>query len=709
MPTVTIDRASGPTSARAAQIETPFVNPLAPVENFLAEEAEQFETANNLNYVANKSTEIQTQLYDLAEQTQQEFFDNPQGYREEYMRRSQALYESAIAGAPSQEARNSLTSSFAGMQRNQLSQADAWERENTVASYLEKYEDSINSLSNSISRNPNAYLDAQAQLEIHDKAMQLTLSPIEARKARQGAESQLAEAYVMSLADRSPTQAKEVLSSKQFDTVFNSYQISTLENNIDALEERKSLERQRQRSASQANFVEQKERAIFNARSVVDVEAIIEDIPALVENNTYDVNTAQDILRSAQKKFEVLEKTEGAIFKVQTAIDRKVPINDQKAIDTYYDYYVNEVLQGQDIPEGLDKQTLATEHILKNTGALPSQVIQTLRSGLSSIDHKTAAGSAQVIDSFIDQHPLAFKNFEDEIPMATAIMAEIRSGATPENAVKSLQELEKATNIPQDQVRIEFARNNRELVDEAIAAAFPDAEIPPALTSMVYQKVDLNYVGRKFNMESSIIAAIRQAKTVYRDSETLSKPTYEFKPPEAVYGPSNADPKWVKEQLGLKLDEFLNTTKEVAVPVQQGKFVSVGKATTKKVVSDFTRSKLDNLVRLDPIRVDGKLGYVPIYLDENGSPSYFMDEDSQPFVFIPEWSETEQGQEELRIQEQHKKAHAREKIRRQKRLELYNDLLSRMSSKDNLSKSEKDTMEIVVEETLQRQEARGEF
>ena len=716
MPTVDIKRAGTDLQRRIAPNNQQFVQTedLSYLDA-VQEQAAKWKQAEDLNYVANSTTELQKQIHETSKQLEQEFFNNPEGYTQAHEQATAGLYKSAIDNAPSPEARNQMLVQAEQTKRFNLNNAVAWEQTNTVARYQERHDAAITDITNMLADSPNErqYQEMRALMEAENLAAEQHLSPaahVELVKRNQRA---LDKTYITSTAQSNPSAARELLNSGRFDEVFEASEQQTLNNSIDAVENKLRVEADRREALRIQTKSDQFKQSLFTAETADDVGLLITEITDSVKNDPEFLDEGIKLMNFAKTFHKQKLERQSNIDAVQGALGSGMPVKDEKALDDGLMWLASsEKFANLETEE--EKIFAAAEEIVQKTGQVPPSLRTSLQNSLVSSNPKAAAAAAQTVVKFLSLNDFAGRKFSDaEKAMAYDISQHIDTGVAPDVAVELIQKKQASTNIPQDQALNAEFNTLTEEIDELIESEY-DLELPAPMKAQYKERMRENYVLRKMDLRTASAAAKSQLSSVWNKTNIRGKDEYMYKPPEFTEGVPGMDPDWANDQLKTQMSKFLGkpTTKS---KVQQGKFTTVGSKEVT-VVDPKVGNLLDRLVSVETVKVDGKTGYVPIFFDPDvphRSGAYVeMDPESdnylQTFTYFPDFSSTEPG-----IAEQKRKEDVAERkrildVKADKRIEMFEELKAQRGDRP-MTDDVRRAMEGLIEDRLSRMEDRGEL
>lgn len=660
MPTVDIKRAGTDLQRRVAPNKQEFVQTedLSYLDA-VQEQAAKWKQAEDLNYVANSTTELQKQIHETSKQLEQEFFNNPEGYTQAHEQATAGLYKAAIDNAPSSEARNQMLVQAEQTKRFNLNNALAWEQTNTVARYQERHDAAITDITNMLADTPNErqYQEMRALMEAENLAAEQHLSPaahVELVKRNQRA---LDNTYITSLAQSSPSAARELLNSGRFDEVFEASEQQKLNNAIDSKEESLIAKNKAEVSAARTRNKEQKEFTLArNPNDLGVISALVEETLSDVESEKLSVGQATALLNKLNAAYEKAGKKQGEYRAVAAAIESGIPVSkdNQKAVDTYYAEKIltEPPMEGE---EEYDRRVRVTNEVLKATGRLPETVTSMYKGALFSPESKRAVEGAMGIISAIDTHENAANQFTDkEKSRAVAIKNFVQAGTPPEQAIDMIQKQTATSNVAEFEYKRSVWSGSRKEVNEAIntyvskldnritfSEVDAPTELPPGMMADIMFLAESNFTSDGHpTIESAVEASIFQVMSVWRRTDVFGKDRYMKYAPEINHSVAGVSSSWMQDDLFTQLKEFsgaeavetkyINLLPGISVPVE-------GTAEDSPV--------LNSIVRVMPVDESGNSYWFMTRNPDNGQLETIHNDSGEVFFWEPNWENTPEGKE----------------------------------------------------------------
>lgn len=518
------------------------------------ERTKQEKLAADASYVANTGIEVQQKVYDLEKKKQEEFAANPQGYAKALFQDANEIYQEAIKNAPSGEARRALQSQLAGFARSDFSHAAAWEKRNTVESYLVKHEASTKSLANRIFESPENSQQIIAQHNTLTAASSTFLEPSQVAKLKESDTRELSSAAIRGLIEKDPALAQEVLASGRFDSVFEPTQIQ----GFDQMAQRKKVFNQ---TESEKNFKQVKEKVVNDlelnlhfAKSLDDVNGIQESLENGINDGTIGT---KEYLRFSDKLEKIQDKIIGNtadLEMVESSYRNGVPLSSlskksKAAIDSYYSQVFTPALEGLSASEQSNKIT----GFVASTGIVPSEVKDSIHEGLSGGSPSRQVAAADLAMNIINQNPQLTKQFNrDRLNYARKVYDGRNAGLSSEEAVKAaeIQVMEKGTE-PYKARQKEFKDQKQDFAVGEVNQWFRDDpnEVPKAMKDDFNKLYQTFYVDQQMSEKAAREMAYKRVVTQWGVSTLSGEAKWMRNAPESIYQVPGQDNEWMKKDL----------------------------------------------------------------------------------------------------------------------------------------------------------------
>lgn len=565
MPTVTIDRSRAALPTRTGINEAGRVTPDTNAGRGMmelggtllkidAEMRRETKLAEDSTYVANASIQAQQAAYDIQKKKQEEFRNNPEGYAKALFQDTQAVYQQAIDAAPSGEARRALQSQLAGSIRADFSQAAAWERKNTVDTYLTRHRQSTTMLANRIFESPE---DAQRVIASHNaltEASTTFLEPGQAARLKEQDTKELSNAAIRGLIEKDPHLAEDVIKSGQFNKVFEPTQLETFEQMAKRKQVSNDLAADKLFKVEKEKSVNELELSMHFASSLDDVNSIQEKIETGFHDETL---STKEFIKYSDKLEKIQQRIIGDsadLQMVDASYRQATPLSavnkkSRGAVDNYYAQIFLPTLQGLNPSEQANKIT----GFVANTGIVPTPVRSQVEEALSGGSPARQTAAADLAMNIINQNPILTKQFNrDRLNYARKISDGRNAGLSAEEAVEAakVQVMEKGTE-PYKARQKDFKDQKKDFDTGEINQWFRDDpnDVPDNMKNDFNRLYQTFYVDQQMSEKAAREMAYKRLLTQWGVSSISGEARWMRNAPETVYGVPGQDNEWMKKDL----------------------------------------------------------------------------------------------------------------------------------------------------------------
>lgn len=551
-----------------ASAQARFADAAAGVGESILRIARRQETAEETSFVSQVTAEGQRDFTARFLQAQEEATGNASGFSERIEAEFDAMVESALENAPSDDARDVAFARFDGLKTRFVDDALRFEASMRRAEQTVQFDINISALEQSVFTRPDGFGDALRQARDDLAAAAKThLTPDAARAFRQEIPSRLAEAALRGRIALDPEGTLAVLrpDAELTDAMVANLPVGTRQSLITVAEGAvKDLEAERKAARKERETQLQDARA----RQAAELEvAVSRGVAGYAEVNQA---RAAGVIKPAKwaqlTKAVDVKLAEGAaqqdrLALVAATLDGTVALDPKDGSkgghrDAVNDYFNQVTLPGV---QDLEPDAATTELIgfIDRVGMVPDDLQGLIRGRLRNGDAAQKAAAADMVARIDETNPAALQDFANEDLTVAHLINKNRSrGVEAERAVQLAEDAVFNADDPTRQVRADRFRTERlaagaftwfEDKAEGGVLGFGEAVIPDALRGEFLAGVEGEYL-RGGDMEVARETVMADLKRVWAVTEVDGNRRWMKFAPEAVYG-NGLDPKWMREQL----------------------------------------------------------------------------------------------------------------------------------------------------------------
>jgi len=505
--------------------------------------AKKTKTLKDASYISDSSLAMTKEI----EQLKKDIFNNrvsPEGYANEFITKVSEIQNKYIAGAPSLEAKSTLTNNLGASRNSMYKDAFSKESKAILDNVNNKADQAVLSLTNSVFDNPESINSALENLRLVVESKKELLSPDELNSYAEKAKKEIFGAYMRGTIDKNQDDARRLLESGALGTYFDEKELATFN---------KSLEQKNaQEDTKQKQFEESVRDGTIQALSdeLLDgtlTEATIVDAAKKGFIRSSDALTLKTKLETSIKNGQNL-KFDIADLDAQIAAGQPVYVGDKdvrKTLDLNWDKIVSPMIKpGEELK--------VAANYIERYDYIPTTVKNNMLGKLNAGKPKDVVETARALEKILKTNSSIAKEFKDKDLLKINMVAEYaNAGMDPENIISNVNNaiIEKGTT--------EQALRKAELKDLSMKEGeFTeyfriDPDIPLAMKSEWKSLVTGFYMG---NRGVSIEAAQKTAYTIMKQnwgvSDINGDKEFTKYAPERYYQPrTETSTKWMRDQL----------------------------------------------------------------------------------------------------------------------------------------------------------------
>lgn len=268
------------------------------------------------------------------------------------------------------------------------------------------------------------------------------------------------------------------------------------------------------------------------------------------------------IMNAGNEQQKRIAKEQAQLLRGQAAINQEIvldPYNtdDKNVADATYGAMRKSWADRQIPPE---QQVANTTAFVAQTGIIPEEVKQVVRGGLNSLDPATVLSAAGLLEQVTAVNPVFAQQFSPtQISVGTDVLDYVRSGATPEEAVRLMREGRRVPEAQKTARSAEFTALAKEQPPaDYLETKYPGGWFSSAPTASSTMKTEFERLAKEEyiktgKLDSAYAAAGSIIERTWGVSAVSGSAQMMKHPPEKVYGIGNMSPvensAWIREQL----------------------------------------------------------------------------------------------------------------------------------------------------------------